>query len=69
MSEESTSQNEQQRRYKEFLDLMPLTIALAGLPHSEHGRYYGEEQIETRLFAIRHAHKAARALVREIVKQ
>lgn len=63
------NQNEQQRRYKEFLDLMPLTIALAGLPPSEPGRYYGEEQIETRLFAIRHAHKAARALVREMVKQ
>jgi hypothetical protein len=69
VSEATTSQNEQQRRYKEFLDLMPLTIALAGLPHSEPGRYYGEEQIETRLFAIRHAHKAARALVREMVKQ
>lgn len=56
-----------QRRYKEFLDLLPLTLALAGLPPSEHGRYYGEEQIETRLFAIRHAWKAARGLVREVV--
>lgn len=59
--------NEQQRRYKEFLDLLPLTLALAGLPTSEHGKYYNEEQIETRLFAVRHAYKAARGLVRELV--
>ena len=69
MSESTTSQNEQQRRYKEFLDLLPLTIALAGLPPSEPGRYYGEEQIETRLFAVRHAYKAARVLIREAVQR
>ena len=26
-----------QRKYKEFLDLLPLTLSLAGLPPSEHG--------------------------------
>ena len=60
-------QQTQQRRYKEFLDLMPLTLALAGLPESEPGKYFTEEQIETRTFAIRHAHKQARRLVRELV--
>ena len=49
---------DQQRRYREFLDLMPLTLALAGLPTSEHGKYYNEEQIETRMFAIRHANRS-----------
>lgn len=58
---------ETQRRYKEFLDLMPLTLALAGLPQSELGKYFSEEQIETRLFVMRHAYKAARALARELV--
>lgn len=62
-----TEPNDVQRRYKEFLDLLPLTLALAGLPQSEHGKYYNEEQIETRLFAVRHAYKAARGLVREVV--
>ncbi len=61
--------NEQQRRYREFLDLLPLTLALAGLPQSEHGRYYGEEQIEARLFTIRHANKAARLLARESIQR
>ena len=44
-----TDANEQQRRYREFLDLLPLTIELAGLPRSEPGRYYSEEQLESRL--------------------
>ncbi|MEZ6067231.1 MAG: hypothetical protein R3B90_16360 [Planctomycetaceae bacterium] len=61
--------NDVQRRYKEFLDLLPLTLSLAGLPPSDHGRYYTEEQIETRIFAIRHAWKAARALVRDVVSK
>jgi hypothetical protein len=69
VSDAQSSQNEQQRRYREFLDLLPLTLALAGLPMSEPGRYYGEEQIETRLFAVRHAYKAARGLVRELVQR
>lgn len=60
-------QSDQQRRYKEFMDLLPLTLELAGLPHSEPGRYFNEEQIETRLFTLRHAYKAARGFVREIV--
>lgn len=59
--------SEQQRRYREFLDLMPLTIALAGLPASDHGKYYTEEQIESRLFTIRHAYKAARLVARESI--
>lgn len=58
-----------QRAYREFLDLMPLTIDLAGLPKSEGGRYYTEEQIEARVFTIRHAYRAARSLVREIIQR
>ena len=46
-----------------------LTLALAGLPHSDSGRYYGEEQIESRMFTVRHAYKAARTLARECVQK
>ncbi len=58
-----------QRRYKEFIDLLPLTLGLAGLPNSDHGRYFTEEQIEARVFTIRHAYKAARQFVREAVQK
>jgi hypothetical protein len=57
-----------QRKYKEFLDLMPLTLALAGLPASDHGKYFTAEQIESRLFTIRHAWKAARQVTRECIQ-
>ena len=60
---------EQQRRYREFLDLMPLTLALAGLPESETGKYYTAEQIEARLFTVRHAHRAARELARDLIQR
>lgn len=69
MTEPQANQNEAQRKYKEFMELLPLTLALAGLPASEIGRYFGEEQIETRVFAIRHAHKAAKNLIREVVQR
>lgn len=61
----STSHDPQQIQ-REFLALMPLTLALAGLPASESGKYYGEEQIEARAFTIRHAFRAAQSIVREI---
>jgi len=60
---------DQQRRYREFLDLLPLTISLAGLHTSESGKYYTEEQIESRAFTIRHAYKQARLLARELVSR
>jgi len=60
--------NDVQRKYREFLDLMPLTLALAGLPASDHGKYFTAEQIESRLFTIRHAWKAARQIARECIQ-
>lgn len=56
-----------QRNYREFLELLPLTLSLAGLPESERGKYYTEEQIEARVFTIKHAFKWARTVVRECI--
>ena len=64
-----TDPNEVQRRYKEFIDLLPLTLTLAGLPASDHGKYFTEDQIEARVFTVRHAYKAARQLVRDAVQK
>ena len=57
-----------QQRYREFIDLMPLTIALAGLPTSDQGKYYTAEQIESRLFTLRHAYRAARQMAQDAAK-
>ena len=60
---------DRQRKFQEFIDLMPLTLALAGLPPSEHGRYFTAEQIESRVFTVKHAWKSAQELTRECTGQ
>lgn len=60
--------SEVSRRYREFLDLLPLTLSLAGLPTSDHGKYFSAEQIESRLFTIRHAYRAARQVARDCIQ-
>lgn len=68
-TDQPTAAADVQRRYREFLDLLPLTMALAGLPESERGRYFTEEQIDTRVMTIRHAYKAARAFAKETIQR
>jgi hypothetical protein len=55
------------RRYKEFLDLMPLTIAIAGLPQSESPFNFSADQMEVRINTLNTAFKLARQLVRDAV--
>ena len=53
-----------ERAHRQFLDLMPLTLSLAGLPTSE-GRLYSEEQIEARAMTVRAAYRVARNTAKE----
>ena len=53
-----------QQKYRQFLDLMPLTVALAGLPTSE-GRLYSEDQIEARAMTLKAAYRVARTTAKE----
>ena len=55
------------RRYREFLDLMPLTIAIAGLPRSESPFNFSPDQMEVRTNTLSTAFKLARQMVRENV--
>lgn len=64
MSDPNVPNAELQQKYKQFLDLLPLTLSLAGLPPSE-GRYYTEEQIEARAITIRLAYRVARNTAKE----
>ena len=61
--------DKQQQRVREFMQLLPLTMELAGLPKSEHGRYYTPEQIEARAITMRHAFKVARQLALDVAAQ
>jgi len=67
MSPESGDRKQQQVR--EFMQLLPLTLEIAGLPHAEPGKYYNEGQMEARTTAIRSAYKMARQVILEVAKQ
>ncbi len=62
------SKDEMLKRYREFLDLLPLTLAIAGLPPSEGQRYFTPEQMELRGQVLQNAFKVARSVVREAVR-
>ena len=64
MSDQATGGSDLQQKYRQFLDLLPLTLSLSGLPTSE-GRLYSEEQMEGRAITVRLAYKVARNLAKE----
>lgn len=51
--------NDLQQKYRQFLDLLPLTLSLAGLPTSE-GRLFSEDQLEARAMTVRMAYRVAK---------
>ena len=58
----------QQQKVKEFMSLLPLTMAIAGLPNSDPGKHFTESQLEARATTIRAAYKVARQIVLEVAK-
>jgi hypothetical protein len=65
----STESSElQQLKVREFMSLLPLTLAVAGLPDCEAGKHFNEGQMEARATTIRVAYKIARQIVVEVVK-
>ena len=67
MSNEPVDQ--QRRNIQEFLQLLPLTLAIAGLPDAAPGSHFNEGQLEARTGSIRNAYKHARQLIREIAQR
>jgi hypothetical protein len=63
---QDVSPDVKQARMKEFMSLMPLTTALAGLPDSHADHLFTSDQMEARATTIRMAYKIARQLVRDI---
>jgi hypothetical protein len=57
------------RRYKEFLDLLPLSIAIAGLTENAGPRSLTTDQMEARAQVLTSAFKIARKTVRGVIKK
>ncbi len=68
MNVESPPPDRQRQKINEFMQLLPLTLAIAGLPPGEHGKYFTDGQLEVRANAIRTAYKHARQLLLEVAK-
>lgn len=64
MPDPTAQPDDLQQKYRQFLDLLPLTLALAGLPTSE-GRMFSEDQIEGRGLTVKMAYREARNVARE----
>lgn len=62
------SPSDRQRKINEFLQILPLTVAIAGLPVVEAHKHLNEGQMEVRATAIRNAYKLARGLLLDISK-
>jgi hypothetical protein len=66
MSAETAGGGEQAaRRYQQFLQLLPATLAVAGLPPCEKGHIYSDDQLDVRIQALRRAYKHVKAFARE----
>ncbi len=69
MSEPAAATPDQKlARVKEFMQLLPLTIEIAGLPDCHPDRLFTPDQMEARVLSLRSAYKIARAYVREIAE-
>lgn len=56
-------------RIEEFLTLLPVTAAIAGLPTADHGKYFNEDQMELRAQNLKRAYKFALALAKELAAE
>jgi hypothetical protein len=57
------------QRLQQFLQLLPVTLEIAGLPHGEIGKYYNDDQMELRAQAIKKAFRHARNLSRDVAAE
>ncbi len=64
----STDEDTLKRRYREFVDLLPLTVAIAGLPENTSSRSHTVEQMEARAQVLGNAYKLARQVLRDGIK-
>lgn len=58
-----------QQKYQQFIQLLPLTLNIAGLPTAEHGKYYNSDQMEIRARNILQAYKWARRIAKESIQE
>jgi hypothetical protein len=56
------------QRMKEFLQILPLTAEIAGLPKMDPNRPFTTDQLDLRATNLRSAYRLARKLLREVAE-
>lgn len=56
----------QQQKAQEFMRMLPLTTAIAGLPQAPAGTHFNEGQLEARATTLKQAYKIARQLIIDV---
>lgn len=51
---------------EQFLQLLPMTAVIAGLPQGEQGKYYNDDQMDLRAQALKRAFKHSQKLAKEM---
>lgn len=54
------------QRIKEFLQILPLTVELAGLPKCDPNKIFTADQLDLRCTNLKIAYKLARGLLKEV---
>ncbi len=65
MSVEASAEVRNQR-IKEFLQILPLTVELAGLPKCDPNKIFTGDQLDLRCTNLKIAYKLARGLLKEV---
>ncbi len=58
----------QQQKVREFMSLLPLTLALAGLPEAVPGQHFNDGQLDARATTLKSAYKIARQVLLDVAK-
>ncbi|QDU60498.1 hypothetical protein Pan216_13390 [Planctomycetes bacterium Pan216] len=66
MAEAPQSSQQAQKSVQQFQQLLPLTLAIAGLPTNELGKHFNEDQMDVRSQQIKTAYKIARRLIKDV---
>lgn len=56
----------QQQKVREFMSLLPLTLAIAGLSQAPPGSHMNEGQMEARATTVHSAYKLARRIIKDV---
>jgi hypothetical protein len=56
------------QRIKEFLQILPLTAELAGLPKCDPNKIFTQDQLDLRVTNLRIAYKLARQMLKEVAE-